>query len=1544
MNVKKCLMVLVTAFLSVGPSGMALSQVIPLATSPLMASNSSAVKPNLLFVLDESGSMDWDYLPDWLNYHSSNDWTVTAALKNGNGIGQYCKSTGAVGTLAATTLCCRGSTNSVAQCLDVTGNNTPTAKRGEAPFTNNDFNGVYYNPTITYAPPLKYDGTPYTSYSTYTAVPVDGFGVQNAYTMNLTSNYPDLEYCTDGTYANCLRNDNYQLPGTVFGSNYTTAHMTDVSHANNAASTTADFVGGTLAAPTITSRALGPYYYITIPGEYCTTKKLTNCTASTVPTTVAGTSYIYPAKLRWCSDAARNTCQALRTSTYQYPRYPTWVLGAYGYAKASITSAVAQNASFTISSITAGGTELLAGSIICSNVSATCNTSSATASVRNHNVALAIQVAVAANAAATQFGADANGTVVTLSAPAGTAYNAAVLRINTAASPSPAGVTFANFNSSGSAAGSSVGGSFRRIDIVSGQTYGNLWVDNAGIVYTSAGTGRTLILDRSTRTDCTASSCSYAQEMTNFANWYAYYHTRMQMMKTSLSRAFSSLPNNKYRVGFFTINSSAFGNTTIAKSITGSSPNRYSSNNFLDIALWDDTQKEYWYNTMLKANPTGGTPLRQALSRAGLIYAHMLKGASDPVEESCQQNFTILSTDGYWNGNGGSRVTGGTPAAPTTTSMNDQDGAAPAWKCLSDAFPSRPCLDGNATADTLADAAAFYYNNDLRKSAWGNCTSGVSGHDVCTDDVPTTKYDPNNTQHMMTFTIGLGLNGVMQYRENYNSPPGAGDTPDDFDSVKTGSAAGSGACLWQTAGTGCNWPTPDDDRQENIDDLWHAAVNGHGVYYSAKNPAELAAGLSGALATVNISTGSAAAATTSSPNISRNDNFALSTTYTTVEWSGDLFMQTIDINTGALSSGKVWSAQAPLDGVNATTRNVWMYTSETGSYPGKVKPFKWANMTANSAYSCGNANNEQDCFGAANIATLSQFCSSGTDCLSTADKATAAGQNLVNYLRGDKTYQSVVASVTSNSLYRVRAHTLGDIVNSEAVYVQNSPFAWDETANPGYTAFMQGNYTRAGSVYVAANDGMLHAFDAANGTERWAYVPSMVLPSLYKLADTNYSHQYFVDGTPAVGDADAGGWKTLLVGGLNGGGRGYYALDITDPATPKGLWEFKVRTSGCAATPAAAVGSYDDCDLGYSYGSPIITKYCTSWTGVTSISADGTPLNGTCSAYTWAVLVTSGYNNVSPGDGKGYLYVLSAATGQILQKLSTGTGNSAAGVYPNGPSNLSRVNVWANNGAQDNAATTAYAGDMQGNLWRFNLANGSVSKLASVGATKPITVKPAIGFIGNQYRVISVPTGRLLSNTVPYDDLNIATTQSVYGIWDKNDGSTWSPPTNFIAAPITCTSSGSSLSDCTATTTASVFNGTNGGWYFNFTGAGERGYTDPDVVFGTLIFSSGSPLGSACSPSGSGRVWSLDLASGSAPKGATKVATSVPYMPPRPVAVSIGGKIEIIEGNAGGTGASAYGGSSGLQIGNPVLGWGQACLAAGCSQTPRHAIWRILPD
>ncbi len=161
-------------------------------------------------------------------------------------------------------------------------------------------------------------------------------------------------------------------------------------------------------------------------------------------------------------------------------------------------------------------------------------------------------------------------------------------------------------------------------------------------------------------------------------------------------------------------------------------------------------------------------------------------------------------------------------------------------------------------------------------------------------------------------------------------------------------------------------------------------------------------------------------------------------------------------------------------------------------------------------------------------------------------------------------------------------------------------------------------------MYIAANDGMLHAFNGDTGDERWAFIPNILIPNLYRLADKDYGnrHQYYVDGSPTVGDIYdpvAAKWKTILVGGLSAGGRGFYALDVTDPATPVGLWEFNVRpTASCPSSVTLGV-STDDCDLGLSYGNPIITKLG----------------NGT-----WVVVVTSGYNNVSPGDGKGYVYVL----------------------------------------------------------------------------------------------------------------------------------------------------------------------------------------------------------------------------------------------------------------------------------------------------------------
>ena len=161
--------------------------------------------------------------------------------------------------------------------------------------------------------------------------------------------------------------------------------------------------------------------------------------------------------------------------------------------------------------------------------------------------------------------------------------------------------------------------------------------------------------------------------------------------------------------------------------------------------------------------------------------------------------------------------------------------------------------------------------------------------------------------------------------------------------------------------------------------------------------------------------------------------------------------------------------------------------------------------------------------------------------------------------------------------------------------------------------------------------------------------------------------------------ASAGNWKTILVGGLNKGGRGYYALDITNPQSPVALWELKGGSdASCIATDAAVDGTQTgDCNIGFTFGNPIIAKR---------------PSDGK-----WVVFVTSGHNNVSPGDGLGHLYMIDVQTGVILQRMSTPAGSATA------PSGLARINGWVDNASQNNTVRTIYGGDLLGNLWRFQL-------------------------------------------------------------------------------------------------------------------------------------------------------------------------------------------------------------------------------------------------
>jgi type IV pilus assembly protein PilY1 len=316
----------------------------------------------------------------------------------------------------------------------------------------------------------------------------------------------------------------------------------------------------------------------------------------------------------------------------------------------------------------------------------------------------------------------------------------------------------------------------------------------------------------------------------------------------------------------------------------------------------------------------------------------------------------------------------------------------------------------------------------------------------------------------------------------------------------------------------------------------------------------------------------------------------------------------------------------------------------------------------------------------------------------------------------------------------------------------------------------------------------------------------------------------------ASGGLGSGTWATMLVGGLNAGGAGYYALNIMDPAANsdaaaagKVMWEFPN-----AATPATVVPN-----IGLSYGRPVIAK---------------------TKAAGWVVLVTSGYNNTA-GDGRGYLFVLDARNGQLLKAISTGVGSTST------PSGLAQISAWANNAALDATIDYVYGGDLQGNVWRFDLsgtttASWTVARLAQLtdgsGVPQPVTSAPELALVDTK-RVVYVGTGRLLGSS----DVGATGTQSMYALVDD-----LSPAPEILNVR-------SSLANKAVTVTAGgvrnidptrVDYSTYRGWYFDLPGNGERVDTTPAAAFGVLVFTTNQPSSAACSSQSF--LYAVDLASG----------------------------------------------------------------------------------
>ena len=328
---------------------------------------------------------------------------------------------------------------------------------------------------------------------------------------------------------------------------------------------------------------------------------------------------------------------------------------------------------------------------------------------------------------------------------------------------------------------------------------------------------------------------------------------------------------------------------------------------------------------------------------------------------------------------------------------------------------------------------------------------------------------------------------------------------------------------------------------------------------------------------------------------------------------------------------------------------------------------------------------------------------------------------------------------------------LGDIVNSDPRFVDVPNFRYpDALESASYNDFVSTHSGRQGVVYVGANDGMVHGFNDDTGAEVLAFMPNAVYENLPELADVDYEHRYFVDGGPnAIDVFYNNAWHTVLAGGLAGGGQAVYALDVTDPSTFDEsnadsivLWEFD---------------DSDDADMGYSYGKVQMAKM-----------NDGT----------WAAVFGNGYNNTEADGtasttGHAVLYIVDIETGDILKKIDTEAGASGT---PNGLATPLLIDADG-----DFTADYIYAGDMLGNLWKFDVSSsstgdwdvawddsGSPAPLFTTLSDQPITTQPQGTFHPDNLQgfMIYFGTGQYLEETD-----NIATgqtTQTFYGIWDKN--------------------------------------------------------------------------------------------------------------------------------------------------------------------------------
>ena len=1284
----------VLAFLvGFGPiTPLALAAPTPLADAPI--SVSIKAHPNIVFTLDDSTSMQLDFLPDYVVVNSLTN-AATA----------YCRS--------ATSLTGCGNTGSgtmpqyvYAEWGMPTGSGSPWpsgyggSSYGPPAVMASAFNAMFYNPNVTYTAPMKYDGTSYadmTSANTtaWTKVPADPYLYPTKY-VNLQTKVSVGVWCNT-TYAGGFTGSATgtgtaaDRDGLGIGGDHCRINGYPYAEGGNGAPK----VNGDYNYP-FGRNASGPananFFTLTTRTLYCDPAKM-NSTTSDPSSACQACAKVCPVPLEdrplGCDPGCKNPAECT-VCTKQCP-------------VATVTPDDCGSKVCTSPALTCGVGQKCVTSSGGTSYATACNTVISRAASPSYGKSYEYDANTVGDVCRRNNFTYSDGTAGGWTYPSGnytrqtgscgtvTAtinrhyYKSAVQWCTSQLAISGSNDKWRGYGKSGCQEekdATHVYPKFVKYGSDLSATVDNYDYDNAAFelveldfknskIIVRNGSPTTSIThtlpDGDTITRGVSSSSPEDSELVNYANWFAYYRTRILAAKTVTSIAFSDL-TDKFRVGFQRLSNDPASDFVTLADFTGGAGN----------------QRQTWYSKLAGVSiPMGNdTPLLDGVVRIGEWFKSTsgtsteLSGSTNPINLSCQKNYHIMFTDGYTN----------QPAKPTFTVGNVDGAAIPTLPetildlKAGDPWPLRYREGATAIDDSLSDYTMHYWLTDLRPTTFDKS--------VAENNVPATENDPATWQHLNFAALSLGTEGVLPSRNVSN----------------TEAKIAAGTVKWTT-------PTPNVYRPgtTGVDDLWHAAVTGRSQFVNARDPAELQTGMAAILAEIKNLQAARAGVAFGNVNFSETGNYLYRVT---IEpgWGGTLTKVLLD----------------PVTGTEAAIGTKYHEKLKEQVTPASAGEEPWFDNRR--VVTWVPSKKKADSFAYDRL---------DSDQLTALGASADLQKKMIAYLRGDTSNEG---SALKN--FRARSQILGDIVNSSPSVVGNPSAPYADATDPGYEAYRK--TTRKKMVYVGANDGMLHAFDEAAGTELWSYIPSFAYSTdadkgikMLAKKDPFFKHQMFVDSTPVAADLQVGGaWKTYLFGGLGKGGKGYYAIDVTSPDD--------IDSESKAA--ANVKWEFTDSDMGYSYGKPLVGKL---------------------RAYDdkWVVMFTSGHNNSS---GKGKLFIVDPADGKLLKTLETSAGSSST------PSGLAQISGFVID-YHNQVIEQVYGGDLLGNVWRFDLSSYDesdfkVEKFAELtstdGSAQSVTIAPQIevDFQNGIDRYVFVGTGRLLdeSDLVTYADQ----VQSMYALRD----------------------------------------------------------------------------------------------------------------------------------------------------------------------------------